>query len=362
MNRRKLLVGGATLAMAGVAGAATWRHATGSPAAYDRFQADLRAPLPQDPAVADLIRYATLAPSGHNSQPWRIEATGTEIRISPDLLNRTPVVDPDDHHLYVSLGCLAQTLAIAGAATGRPGDLDFAGAGLRYIHAKGDARPDPLFAAIPRRQSIRADFDGRVIPAADLAQLAKAADIEGVQLSLLVERPHIDRLRDLVLAANDDQMADPDFLAELLDWIRFNPAAAMATGDGLYAAASGTPILPTALGHRIFKLVFTAEAERARYARQIDSTPCIAILTGPSADPAGWIAVGRAVQRLALTASSLGLAASFINQPVEVARFRPDLASLAGTAGQRPDLVMRLGYGPAMPYSARRPVDRVLSK
>lgn len=362
MNRRKLLVGGATLAMAGVAGAATWRHATGSSAAYDRFQTDLRASLPQDPAVADLIRYATLAPSGHNAQPWRIEATGTEIRIVPDLLHRTPVVDPDDHHLYVSLGCLAQTLAIAGAATGRPGNLDFAGAGLRYIHAKGAAQPDPLFAAIPRRQSVRADFDGRTIPAAVLAQLASAADIEGVQLSLLVERPHIDRLRDLVLAANDAQMADRDFLAELRTWLRFNPAAAMSTGDGLYAPASGSPILPSALGPVAFRLAFTAPAERARYARLIDSTPCIAILTGPSADPAGWIAVGRAVQRLALTATSLGLAASFINQPVEVARFRPDLAALAGTPGQRPDLVLRLGYGPALPWSARRPVDRILAK
>jgi hypothetical protein len=28
--------------------------------------------------------------------------------------------------------------------------------------------------------------------------------------------------------------------------------------------------------------------------------------------------------------------------------------------GRRPDLVMRFGYGPTLPYSARRPVEAVL--
>ena len=29
-------------------------------------------------------------------------------------------------------------------------------------------------------------------------------------------------------------------------------------------------------------------------------------------------------------------------------------------SGRRPDLVMRFGYGPTLPYSARRPVSAVL--
>lgn len=362
MNRRKLLTGGAALAVTGAVGEASWRHATGTRSAYDRYQDDLRANLAQDPSVAELIRYATLAPSGHNTQPWRITAQGSEIRITPDFLHRTPMVDPDDHHLYVSLGCLAETLAIAGTATGRPGKVETAGTGLRYIYSQSAAKPDALFQAIPKRQSTRAAFDGREIPATVLAELADAVETPDVQLSLLAERAHIDRLRDLVLAANDDQMADPDFLSELLTWLRFNPDQAMTRGDGLYAAASGMPILPTRLGRIAFDMAFTGASERTRYARLIDSTPCIAILTGKSADPASWIAVGRACQRLALTATTLGLRTSFINQPVEVARFRPDLADIAGTPGRRPDLVMRLGYGPEMPFSPRRPTGRVITK
>ncbi|MBS9402255.1 hypothetical protein KG088_01260 [Halomonas sp. TRM85114] len=51
-----------------------------------------------------LIRYATLTPSGHNTQCWRFRVEEGAISILPDLTRRTPVVDPDDHHLHVSLG------------------------------------------------------------------------------------------------------------------------------------------------------------------------------------------------------------------------------------------------------------------
>jgi hypothetical protein len=51
---------------------------------------------------------------------------------------------------------------------------------------------------------------------------------------------------------------------------------------------------------------------------------------------------------------------AFLNQPVEVASLRPELARLVGLPGRRPDIVMRFGYGPALPYSLRRPVAAVL--
>ena len=70
---------------------------------------------------------------------------------------------------------------------------------------------------------------------------------------------------------------------------------------------------------------------------------------------------GRACQRFALQATALGIKTAFVNQPVEVARLRPELAALAGLPGRRPDIVMRFGRGPAMPFSARRPVEEVLS-
>ncbi len=69
---------------------------------------------------------------------------------------------------------------------------------------------------------------------------------------------------------------------------------------------------------------------------------------------------GRACQRFALQATALGLKHAFINQPVEVASLRPELATLVGLPGRRPDIVMRFGYGPTLPYSTRRPIGSVI--
>lgn len=134
----------------------------------------------------------------------------------------------------------------------------------------------------------------------------------------------------------------------------------MAKGDGLFSATSGNPNLPSWLGPRLFDLVFTADAENDKYARQIDSSAGIAVFVSRKEDREHWVQAGRASQRFALQATALGLRHAFVNQPVEVAALRPELASLVGLPGRRPDLVMRFGHGPTLPYSARRPVAAVL--
>jgi hypothetical protein len=61
-----------------------------------------------------------------------------------------------------------------------------------------------------------------------------------------------------------------------------------------------------------------------------------------------------------LEATALGLRTAFINQPVEVSAVRRQFATFLGMAARRPDLVLRLGRGPLMPRSLRRPVQQVL--
>lgn len=357
MNRRVVLAGGLVAAGAAAAG---WRWSVGSMAGYARWSAAERT-VPEPPADAEaLVHLARLAPNGHNTQPWRFRIADGRIDILPDLARRTPVVDPDDHHLYVSLGAAAETMAVAGAALGRPGTIEEAPEGLAFVHAPGLPRPDPLAEAIPRRQSTRGGYDGRPLAPEDLAALAGAAAMPGVRLVLVTEPADLDRLRDLVISGNDVQMTDPAFMAELRDWIRFNPREAMASGDGLFSAASGNPSVPTVLGRTLFSRFVTAEGERDRYAAQMASSAGCAVFFAERADPAGWIRVGRACQRFALAATARDIRMAFVNQPVEVPSLRPDLAALAGEADLRPDLLVRFGRGPLLPYSPRRPVTATL--
>jgi hypothetical protein len=72
----------------------------------------------------------------------------------PTCRAQRPPVDPYDHHLFVSLGCAAENLAIAAVATGRPGELETGSDGgfVRCAFSEGAARPDPLLKAIPVRR------------------------------------------------------------------------------------------------------------------------------------------------------------------------------------------------------------------
>ena len=336
----------------------------GSMADYNESVAETRALLKQSPDIREVIRYATLAASGHNTQPWRFRVGEGRIDILPDFSRRTPVVDPDDHHLFVSLGCAAENLALAAGASGRPGELHFDPAdsgSIGFAFGRGSSVNSELFRAIPKRQSTRALYNGNSVSVADLKALsAAAAPVSGVDLVLITDPLAMNRVRDLVVAGNSEQLADPSFMRELKAWIRFSPHRAMTTGDGLFAAASGNPALPDWLGPSLFSMVFRADADNDNYARQIRSSAGLAVFVGDREDKEDWVRVGRACQRFALQATALGIKLAFINQPVEVAHLRPDLATLVGLPERRPDIVMRFGYGAPLPFSPRRPLEEVL--
>ena len=310
----------------------------------------------------ELVRYATLAPSSHNTQCWKFAIEDKAITILPDLSRRCPAVDPDDHHVFVSLGCAAENLVQAALAHGVKAEpsFDATSDAVRVSLAATAAQASPLFKAIAARQSTRGDYDGRPISNEELGLLERAGTSEGVRVLLLTDRPAIERVLDQVVQGNTAQMANPAFVKELKTWIRFNGAEAVRTGDGLYSAASGNPSIPTWIGDLAFEWVFTPKGENDKYARQIRSSAGIAVFVGQTADKAHWVEVGRCYERFALQATALGIRNAFLNQPVEVASVRPQFAAAVGLAGQLPDLVVRFGRGPALPPSLRRPVQAVL--
>ncbi len=312
----------------------------------------------------ELVRCATLAASSHNTQCWKfaLGANGRSVIILPDLARRCPAVDPDDHHLYVSLGCATENLMQAALAHGLNGEAQFDAAGnaVRVMLEATRARTTPLFTAIPLRQCTRGDYDGKALFSEELALLQRAGSSDTVRLLLLTDRPVMEQALDYVIQGNTAQLADAAFVEELKDWIRFNGTEAVRMRDGLYSASSGNPNIPSWIGDVAFRWLLTAKGENDKVARQVRSSAGIAVFVGQTADKAHWVEVGRCYERFALQATALGIRNAFLNQPVEVAALRPPFAAALGLSGQRPDLVVRFGRGPVLPRSLRRPVEAVL--
>jgi nitroreductase len=323
--------------------------ATGPPAARWRF----------------LLRYAVLAPSGHNTQPWRFRIAGDRLELYADRTRALPVVDPEDRALTISCGAALGHLRAAIRHFGYAGDVhafpDPADADLLASVGLGrpaaaDPEEDELFCAIPRRHTNRTAFAPRPVPEVVLADLQEVAAREAVSLHVVRDAGVRHRLAQLVVEGDRVQFGDRRFRRELAAWMHSNRALRR---DGMPGYAQGLGDLPSLVSPLVVRIFDVGGGQAARDRQLAEGSPVLAVFGTAGDTPPAWLATGQALSAVLLRATARGLAASFLNQPIEVPALRPRLRALLGT-DDLPQLLVRLGYGSAVQPTPRRPVDEVL--
>jgi hypothetical protein len=314
----------------------------------------------------ELINYATLAPSGHNTQPWRFSIDGNTIRIFPDLTRRLPVVDPDDHALYISLGCALENLILAANNAGYDTKVSYFPTSepqeclVVQLKEGFKAQDDKLFRAIIERQSTRSTYDGKPIPQEHLRMLEDASRQEGAALMLITLPEDIEPIILFVKEGNCAQFNDKVFVQELVSWIRFNKKEAEQHQDGLASYAMGSPSVPRWLGKIVFGLMASGEKQASICEKAIRSSSALMIFIAQTNNKTTWVKVGQSFERVALTATSLNIRMAHLNMPCEVVSVRAKLAEHLGLPDTHPLLLLRIGYAQAMPRSPRRAVKEVI--
>lgn len=323
------------------------------------FQTGIAAPS----QMRELVRYATLAPSGHNTQPWLFAVQGDTIQISPDFSRRLPAVDPQDRELWISLGCALENLVIAAGAAGYEADVtypmpdtDRLTVCLSQSLAHG---PASLFEAIPYRQNNRSLYDGRPVPPAEIKKIEAVTSGAGVSTLVFTDTARKEAIIEYIKAGDRRQFGDPAFIAELVSWIRFNKPEAMHSLDGLYTRCTGNPDVPRWLGKR-FLSAASAGSQADTSAQKARSSAGLIVIAAASDDKRHWVETGRLYERIALTLTASGLQVAFLNQPAEVPGLRSQLQGYLGLGTALPQLLLRFGFADALPHSLRRPVEAVL--
>ena len=310
-----------------------------------------------------LVAQATQAPSGHNSQPWLFKLNPDSIEVHPDLRRSLPAVDPEHRELYVSLGCAVENLCLAATEKGYASQVTVADSGVITValtHNPGIS-PDPLAAQIGLRQSNRRVYSGCLLSEHTIAQLAAAAQGEGVGFHLYPrDTPAFEAIAEFVYRGNTVQMHDAAFKTELKSWMRFNRKHQDSTLDGLSYAVFGAPNLPAFLSRPIMTMQINAATQNKNDSQRIQSASHLALFTTASDSLRERVALGRSLQRFWLTATALGVACAHLNQPNEVPRLAQEMAASLQLGAERPTVLLRLGYADKLPYSKRRPVSEVL--
>ncbi|MGW4057003.1 Acg family FMN-binding oxidoreductase [Amycolatopsis sp. NPDC004747] len=306
--------------------------------------------------VKSVIGAAVLAPSTHNTQPWRFRCTHEGLELHADPERALPVADADRRELLLSCGAALFNLRTAIQALGahpattllpRRDDPTL----LATVRPFAARRPDPrmveLANAIPRRHTNRTPFEADVIRPSLVAELRHAAELEQSWLPRLTGA-QLAGLRELIHQGHRVQLADPAFLAEWRHWTGRGPDSR----DGVPEFAAGA--MPSNNGGWVLRDFGTRDRGRPD-----DSEPLVVVIGSFDDTAADRLQAGQAMQRVLLTATVAGLDASFISQPVEVPAVRAELRRLLG-GGLWPQIVLRLGRGTPVPWTPRRSLADVL--
>ncbi|WP_373291463.1 Acg family FMN-binding oxidoreductase [Nonomuraea cavernae] len=316
----------------------------------------MSTPLATELGVRRLLVAAGHAPSVLNTQPWRFDVVRHEIvELFADPDRRLRVSDPRGRSLHVSCGAALFNLRLAVRAAGQrpvvwllpsPDEEPDLLAAVRMT----DARPSSgeqreLYDLIWERRTNREPYYSRPVPSSVIAELRIAASREGANLLPLDRRGAAD-IMDYAAIAEEELSGDHDYQAELAAWTM--PGARY---DGVPAYVHG----PRPTGEPAPVRDFGRHTTKARF----EERPQLAVLTTPGDRPIDWLRAGQALQRLLLVATRYGLSASFLNQPLDLRdmRQRRDPHHRRG----HPQMIIRLGYGPYVARSPRRPATELES-
>jgi len=312
------------------------------------------------PALLECLRAAVAAPSIHNTQPWRFRLRGDIIDVFADRRRQLTTIDSHGREMFVSVGAAVFNLRLALRAQGRdprvrlvpdPAEPDMA-ARVTIDRASPAPRSAKVLAeAIGRRHTNRRPFADKPLPYGTMEELTGAATAEHATL-LPVDPALRAGVLSLTRTAENRMRTDPRYRAELAAW---TTPGGIGRRDGVPRQAFGPRDTDSALPLRDFALGHGTPTATVAF----EPEPTLILLFTAGDAPADWLRAGAALQRVLLTATVRGLAATPLSQLLEVPKLRALLADSA--TGQVVQTVLRIGYPttPALP-TPRRPLAEVL--
>lgn len=312
-----------------------------------------------------LLRFAVLAPSSHNTQPWAFNVSESDIRLFADLARWLTVADPDKRELYVSLGAALENLLVAADHYGMeyegrylPGADSAHAATVRLSsneaerHSDQRYRDQRLLDAILRRRTDRSPYRDQPIPRADLQEFQDAVVEDDVTLQFVADPATLDAVADLTARADRRLFADPAYRRELGRWI----------GRGAF----GDSWLRAKVGKYLVSALNVGRRQASRDRELIRSAPLLAIIRTKGDGRRAQIRTGQVYERVSLLATTRDVKTHSMSASLEVPALRRELTDLLGDPEWSPQHLFRLGYAAdsggdeSQETSPRRPLEAVL--
>ncbi len=302
-----------------------------------------------DEKLQFLIRYAVLAPSSHNAQPWRFEVSDGFVDLYGESARSLPIADPWHREMILSCGAALFNLEVAMHHFGCCPNVTLFPNGRKPLLLARIAIGEPecprcgdeiLFHSITHRHTNRGNFEAVEVPSTVLGAIEHAARMEHARFYPADHSDLREVIADAIAEADRIHAEDPQYRKELARWIRPNFSS---KSDGIPGSSLGLSTLSSAFAPSFIER-FKAESMRAEPDRRLAlCAPVLGLLCTDEDTPKAWLSAGMALGRMLLTAYAADVHASFFSEPIEVDSLR---RTIANAIPERlfPQLIVRMGY------------------
>jgi molybdopterin/thiamine biosynthesis adenylyltransferase len=307
-------------------------------AVSERASASVAEPPPEllpgqfelaDATIEALLEAARLAPSGGNEQPWRWSRAGSELRLIPERRFGESLLNHRDKATFLALGAAAENVVLRAHELGVAVRLDPPAADqpsplcrFRFFPASARVEAaeahdwDALASFIERRQTNRRRVTPAPLAPDVLAELARPlAGLSGCTLHFATLRPAIAEIAEVAARADRIRMLHPDGHRDLVREIRWTKEEAERERDGIDLSSMELTAGEHA-GLRMLRFERVAELLRTwKRGRSLErltrnavlASSAVGLITAPADSIESRFAAGRALERVWLNATRLGL-------------------------------------------------------
>lgn len=312
-----------------------------------------------DTDLSVIVECARLAPSVHNTQPWRIVPGDDVVGVYADHERQLGFLDPTGRQLHVSCGAAIEFGYLAARSAGRsctvelrpdPKQPDLLGRLVLGGAKRATVREVQLAGAIARRYTDRGPYTDRPLPPHLLSDVEARCEELGVWLRV-IDRPGERTVVAAVLAdAEAEEASDPRYTAELAEW-----TSEQAEPRGMPKAAAA-PSWPADRVSDVPLRDFTGQ-DTHRHPGGDEKPPSVErdtiVMIGSNHDePSAWLSSGRALGWLLLRSAADGVSAQPLGQAIDLPDGRARLRHEFGLVGY-PQFLLRMGYGMGHPRTRR---------